>query len=240
MVQEYEAYNASHGAVMKPDRIFAIVVMCLTLSGCAPVSRPDPVPPDRCWSDLDQLGERTRFYPNVDENQALNAAERLLRLAGRDDMKIERSGHSLAAEFHRERRFYLFLVAHSATVWDHWIVATRPEADGIRVCAQVRGQTFTDTFVFGAEPVTNAVYPTKAIERDPGKRFKPPAHAYPVDYDTFWARLDFLLGRNPVWASCPSNGSGVIRNNTIRGRKELNPLCHTQVDDPSPPDAGSQ
>lgn len=217
-----------------------LAVMPLALlSGCTSVSRPYPVPPDRCWTDRNQLDERTRFYPNVDEKQALDAGERLLRLAGRDDMKIDRSPHSLAAEFHRERRFYLFLVAHNATVWDHWIIATRPEGDGVRVCAQARGQTFTDTFVLGAEPVTNAIYPANATERDPGKFFKPPAQAYPVDYDTFWGRLDFLLGRNPVWASCPSD-AGVIRSNTIRGRKELNPLCHTLVDDPSPPDADGQ
>jgi len=220
---------------MKPALIRAIVATSLALlSGCASVARPYPAPPDRCWTDRDQLGERTRFYPHMNENQALDAAAHLLSLAGRDDMKIVRSPHSLAAEFHRERRFYLFLVAHSATVWDHWIVATRPEADGVRVCVQVRGQTFTDTFVLGAEPMTNAIYPANTAERDPEKRFKPPAHAYPVDFDTFWARLDYLLGLNPVWASCPSDGSSVLRNNTIRGRKELNPLCHTLVDDPSP------
>lgn len=224
------------GTAMKAELILAIVAMSLTLlPGCASVVRPYPAPPDRCWTDQGQLDERTRFYANVDENQALDAAEHLLRLAGRDDMKMERSRHSLAAEFHRERRFYLFLVAHSATVWDHWTVATRVEADGIRVCVQVRGQTFTDTFVLGAEPVTNAIYPANATERKPGKFFKPPAHAYPIDYETFWARLDYLLGRNPVWASCPAV-SGVISNNTTRGRKEVNPLCHTLVTDPSAPD----
>lgn len=219
---------------MKPNLTRALVVIALALvSGCASVSRPYPVAPDRCWSDREQLDERTRFYPNVDEAQALAAGERLLKLAGRDDMTITRSPHSLAGEFHRQRSFYLFLVAHSASVWDHWNVATRQEADGVRVCVQMRGQTFSDTFVLGAEPVTNAIYPASATERDPGKRFKPPAHAYPVDYDTYWARLEHLLGLTPAWANCPAGG--LVRNNATRGRKEVNPLCHSLIDDASAP-----
>ncbi len=221
---------------MKPNLTRALVVIALALvSGCASVSRPYPVPPDRCWTDREQLGERTRFYPNVDEAQALAAGERLLRLAGSDDMTIVRSQHSLAGEFHRQRWFYLFLVAHNATVWDHWAVATRQETDGVRVCVQVRGQIFTDTFVLGAEPMTNAVYPASSVEREPGKFFKPPANAYPVDYDTFWARLDHLLGLSPTWASCPAGD--LVRNNALRGRKEVNPLCHSLVDDAAPRDA---
>jgi hypothetical protein len=221
---------------MKQDRLLVTVVMTLALlSGCASVSRPVPLAPDHCWTEQDPSGARTRFYPNVDENQALLAAERLLQLAGGDDMRIKRSQHTLSAEFHRESRFYLFLVAHQSSVWDHWIVAARPEAGGVRVCVQVRGQYFTDTFVLGAEPMTNAVYPANATERDPGKSFKPPARAYPVDFDTFWARLGYLLGLDPAWASCPSGGSGGIRTSSTRSRPELNPLCHALVDDPPPP-----
>jgi hypothetical protein len=222
---------------MQPCLIRAIIVVIplILISGCASVSRPVPPAPSRCWAEPDQLEARTRLYPGVEENQALLAADRLLRLSGQDDMKIERSPHSITAEFHRERWFYLFLVAHRASVWDHWLIATRPEADGTRVCVQVRGQTFTDTFVLGAEPITNAVYPAHAVERNPGKFFKPPAHAYAVDFDTFWARLDYFLGLTPDWASCPSGGSGGVRNHPTRGRLEVNPLCHSLVDDPSPP-----
>jgi hypothetical protein len=222
---------------MKPGLMLALVVIPVVLmSGCASVSRPSPVAAEQCWTDPEQRGERIRRYPMVTEGQALDAAERLLRLAGGDDMKIVRAQHSLSAEFHRERVFYLFLVAHSASVWDHWNIATRRETDGVRVCVQVRGQTFSDTFVLGAEPVTNAVYPASAAERDPGKRFKPPAHAYPVNHDTFWARLNYLLGLDSAWANCPS--SGIVRPHATRGREEVNPLCHTLVDDPSAPGTG--
>lgn len=219
---------------MKPGLMPALVVIPLALmSGCASVSRPYPVAPEQCWTDPEQRGERIRHFPALTEDQALDAAGRLLRLAGGDDMKIVRAQHSLRAEFHRERVFYLFLVAHSASVWDHWNVATRPQADGVGVCVHVRGQRFSDTFVLGAEPVTNAVYPASATERDLRKRFKPPAHAYPVDFDTFWARLDYLLGLAPAWADCPAGKH--IRTHATRGRKEVNPLCHPLVDDRAPP-----
>lgn len=224
---------------MKLSLMFALAVIPLAqLAGCASVSRPYPVATERCWTDREQREERIRHYPAVTEDRILGAAERLLRLAGGDDMNIVRAQHSLSAEFHRERMVYLFLVAHSASVWDHWNVATRQEADGVRVCVQMRGQTFTDTFVLGAEPMTNAVYPASATERDPGKRFKPPAHAYPVDFDTFWSRLDYLLGLSTAWANCPSGG--LVRTHAARGRKELNPLCHTLVDDPSAPGVDRQ
>lgn len=219
---------------MKPGLMLALVALAL-MSGCASVSRPYPVAAEHCWTDPEQRGERIRHYPTVTEDRALDAAERLMRLAGGDDMKIVRTQHSLSGEFHRERVFYLFLVAHSASVWDHWNVATRQQTDGVRVCVHVRGQTFSDTFVLGAEPVTNAVYPASATERDPGKRFKPPARAYPVNYDTFWARLEYLLGLDPAWANCPS--SSIVRPHPARGREEVNPLCHTLVDDPSAPGA---
>ena len=82
--------------------------------------------------------------------------------------------------------------------------------------------------------MTNVVYPANAIERNPGKLFKPPARAYPVDLDTFWARLGYFLGLNPEWANCPPGDSGGAHT-TMRGRLEMNPLCHSLADDPSPP-----
>ena len=194
-----------------------------------------PVASGHCWTEHDQIDERTRFYSGVAESQALRAAERLLHLAGKDDMVIRHSKQGITAEYHRESWFYAFLFAHQSSVWDHWIVTTRSEDSGVRLCVQVRGQYFTDTFVLGAEPMTNAVYPANATERDPGKNFKPPARAYPIDFDMFWARLEYLMGINPAWASCPSGSSGGILKNEIRGRMEFNPLCHSLVDDPSPP-----
>jgi hypothetical protein len=218
---------------MKRKLMWVMLAMHLgLLSGCASVSRPAPITVERCWSDPEQSVERTRFYPEVEERQALQAATQLLRLAGKDDMKIQPFEHHISAEFHRQTMIYLFLVAHRSEVWDHWIVATRPAPDGVWICVHVLGQYFSDTFVLGAEPVTNAVYPAATTERDPGQGFKPRARAYPVDFDTFWARLDYLLGLNPVWAPCPAGGG--IRKSEARKQSEINPLCHALADDPPP------
>lgn len=219
---------------MSPVLAIAIASLIL-ISGCASISRPLPMASGQCWTDHNQMEDRIRFYSNVSESQVLRAAERLLQLTGKDDMLIWHSKQGISAEYHRESWFYAFLVAHQSSVWDHWIVTTRPEAAGIQVCVQVRGQFFSDTFVLGAEPVTNAVYPANATERDPGKNFKPPAKAYPINFDTFWARLEYLMGIIPTWASCPSGCSGGILKNKIRGRVEFYPLCHSLIDDPSPP-----
>lgn len=213
----------------------AFVLLLAMLSGCASVSHPRPIAPEACWTDQEQLRERIRTYPTVTEDQVLRASERLLQLSGGAQMKIERAPHSIVGEFNRDRFFYAFLVAHNASVWEHWLVASKSDTQGVRVCAHVVGQYFTDTLIFGAEPMHNAIYPASAIEPDPGKRFKPPAQSYPVDYDTFWARLEYLLGLNSVWASCPQGSSNGIVNHPTRGRLEMNPLCHALADDTSPP-----
>lgn len=211
--------------------VFAILLGFL--QGCATVSR-SPLPHRECWSDPEQLTERSRSLPGATEHQALDAAERLLRLTWGVNAKIARSLHGLQADIRRDRRFYLFLVAYQGVVDETWTIATRPEAGGANVCVQVQGQFITDTFVLGAEPVTNLVYPATATA-PPRGRFLPPAQPLAVDFDTFWARLDYLLGLRADWTACPSNAP---HTSAARGRKEFNPLCHALADDPAAPASG--
>lgn len=212
-----------------------ILLLFALLAGCASVTRPRPIAPEACWTNPEQFDERTRAYAGVTEAQALRASERLLTLSGGVQMNIQRAPHGIAAEFKRDRHFYAFLVAYSASVWEHWVVSTKPGVDGVGVCAQVVGQYFTDTFIFGAEPMRNVVYPASATEPDPGRGFKPPARAYPVDYDTFWGRLEYLLGLNADWARCPQSSVDGIVNHPARGQLGMNPLCHALADDPLAP-----
>lgn len=214
-----------------------LAVLITALPACTSVSRPWPVAQDRCWSDEEQSIERTRFFAKVEAQQALDAAARILQLAGKDEMRVERYPGSVSAEYHHQSTVYLFLVAHHSEVWDRWSVFTQPSAEGTWVCVQVTGQYFTDTFVLGAEPITNAVYPASTTERDPGKGFKPRAQAYPVNYDTFWERMEYLLGAKPKWAACPAGGP--IAKHVERGRMEINPLCHVLRDE-APAQAGGR
>lgn len=204
------------------------------LSGCWTVSRL-PFPLRECWSDPEQLTERSRSLPGVTERQALEAAERLLRLTWGEDAKIIRSPHTLSADIHRDRTFYLILVAYRGIVDEAWTIAMRPEAGGVSVCVQVQGQYIADTFVLGAEPITNVIYPSSATERSRG-RFLPPAQPVTVDFDTFWARLDYLVGLNGGWTACPSSGP---HKSATRGRTEFDPLCNALASDPAPPPPGA-
>lgn len=212
----------------------AILLISLgSLGGCAAVPRPPaPVSAETCWSNEEQSIERTRFFAGVDEQQALQAAERILLRAGKDDMKISHLPHGVSAEFHRRSMVYLFLVAHSAEVWDRWIVSTRSAGNGVWICVHVNGEYFSDTFVLGAEPMTHAVYPASAVDPSPGSRLKPPARSYPVDYDTFWQRMEYLFGLRDAWTGCKPGG--VIKRHETRARLEMDPLCH--VLDEAPPD----
>lgn len=209
--------------------LIAAIILGL-LPGCGTVSRPY-FPQRDCWSDPEQIDERSRSFPGINEAQALEAAEHLLRLTWGDDAKIVRSAQQLSADIRRERRFYLFLVAYRGSIDEAWTVATRPEAGGTSVCAQVHGQYIADTFVLGAEPVTHLIYPATATETSRG-RFLPPAQPHAVDFDTFWARLDYLTGLTNAWAACPSS---TPRKSAARSRMEFNPLCHALANDPAPP-----
>lgn len=210
--------------------IAAAAMLMGCLSGCWTIS-PSPHPLHECWSDPEQLAERSRSLAGVGEDRALDAAERLLRAAWGEDAKVRRSPHGFTATVRRERTFYLFLVAHRAMVDEAWAVATRPEAGGTALCAQVQGQYVSDAFVLGAEPVTNVIYPATATEHS-RPRFLPPAQPLAIDFDTFWGRLDYLAGLQAAWPACPGSGP---RQNPARGRVEFDPLCQPLADDPGPP-----
>lgn len=207
-----------------------VAILLGFLAGCWTVSR-SPLPLLECWSNPEQLAERSRTLRGVTEHQALEAAERLLRLTWGEDAKIIRSPHKLSADIRRDRWFYLFLVAYLGIVDKAWTITTRPEPGGASVCVQVRGQYLTDTFVLGAEPITNLIYPATATESSRG-RFLPPAQPLAVDFDTFWARLDYLVGLKVRWTACPSTAP---RKSAAHGRTEFDPLCHSLTSDPAPP-----
>jgi hypothetical protein len=212
-----------------PVAILAALLGALT--GCWPVAR-STLPFRDCWFDAEQLAERSRMLRGVTEEQALDAAERLLRLTWAEDAKITRAPHQLSAEVRRDRFFYLFLVSYRGIADEAWSIATRPEPGGTSVCVQLRGQYLTDTFVLGAEPVTNVIYPATATERSRGY-FVPAAQRVALDFDTFWARLEYLAGSRTVWKACSSSGP---HENGARGRTEFDPLCHRLADDGRAPD----
>jgi hypothetical protein len=212
-----------------PVAILAVLLGALT--GCWPVAR-STLPFRDCWSDPEQLAERSRVLRGVTEERVLDAAERLLRLTWAEDAKIVRAPHALSAEVRRDRFFYLFLVAYRGIADEAWSIAARPGPGGTSVCVQLRGQYLTDTFVLGAEPVTNVVYPVSATERSRGQ-FVPRARPLAVDYDTFWARLGYLAGSRMDWAACSASGP---HENEARGRTEFDPLCHRLAGDSREPE----
>jgi hypothetical protein len=215
---------------MRTIKALIVVIVSGLLSGCWNVSRLPP-PQRECWSNPEQLSERVRSLPGVAEHQVLEMAERLLRLTWREDVKIIRSPHRLTAEVRRDRSFYLFLVAYRGIADESWTIATRPEPDGTGVCVQLQGQYLTDTFVLGAEPITSLIYPATMTAQAHG-HFLPRAQPIAVGFDTFWARLDYLLGLKQGWTACRSSGP---RRNETYGRTEFDPLCHSLADDSGQP-----
>ncbi|MTI63792.1 hypothetical protein [Methylophaga sp.] len=206
------------------------MMLLIFLSGCGTVARSLP-PKHSCWSDQEQLSERTRTYSEISQQQLLDVAESLLKLSWKSDVEVSKSRHTLTAKIRSDSWFYLFLVAYFGVVDEFWLITTRPDAAGVNVCVQIQGQYLTDTYVLGAEPVTHVVYPVSAVKRPQGP-FTPPAEAMAIDFGTIWARMDYLLGLRSDWLACSSNGP---HKNPTRDRMEFDPFCHNLIASPARP-----
>lgn len=210
----------------------AIVAILLgPLLGCSQVSRLQ-LPHRECWSDPEQLSERVRSFRDVTELQVLEGTERLLRLTWGKDVKVIRSLHKLSAHAHRFRLFLLPpFFGYDRTSDESWTIVTRPELNGVVMCVQIQGQSVSESYVYGWDSMTNLIYPATVIEQSRG-HFLPRGQPIAINLDTFWARLDYLLGQKEAWTACRS--SGPCRNEA-RNRMEFDPLCHSLGDDPEPP-----
>lgn len=162
-------------------RIVAIIICSLLLSSC--VSTKPPLSRDE-W-----LRMTTRTYEGVTKEQVLTAAERLFRLADGNDFMIAHSEEGFVAS--RNWSVYLVLAASFGTdVWQ--LRAAEYGTTGTKVSVSVSTQVGTVGAVAtgsgGAAPMTT------------------PAAGGAVNgtaiYELFWARMDYLLGRSPVWMDC--------------------------------------
>lgn len=186
----------------------AIVSGCATTS-MGPSSRED-------WDST-----HVRTYENVTPRQVQDAAEQILKLADKD-FTFEYPDSGLIAT--RKWMFYVVISASSGT--DYWTVETKPEGAATRVVVRVTRAAST----IMASPVIGGQGVASMASGTPG---------FPLEqralYKLFWDRMDYFLGKNPVWTTCDSFKER-IKVEFPRGwdRGAMDTLCAINTDDRLP------
>jgi len=161
------------------SRKIVIILCCVALAGC--VSQP-------VLSRDEWLNLTNRTYESVNKEQAIAAAEKLLRLADGNDFLIVHNDDGFVAT----RNWSVYLVLAASVGSDTWVVRTSEISNGTRVSISVGTQMGSVTGV-----------PTGGSTAAP---FTTPTVAGGVNgtalYDVFWARMDYLLGRREIWMTC--------------------------------------
>lgn len=159
------------------------VIACLGLAGCAWLQ-----PRSAQWQD-----QYVRIYRGVSIDEALDAADRVFRLADRD-FRVERRDGALSAT----RAYPLISGMATQNGYDRWSVTATRQADGAtRVETRIVREADVDVLlpVVGGSRAAGGTMPsTPAADKPLTAVFA---------YRLFYARLDrLLLGRSVPWLTC--------------------------------------
>lgn len=178
-----------------------IALFVMLLSGCA-------APPPQ-MSREEWLAMAQRDYAGVTKDQALSAAEKLLRLADGDDFQITHTEEGISAT----RNWLAYLVIAAASGTDFWAIKATSIKDGVRVSMQVNTQSQAVTPM--ATSGSNWTATTMPMSGSPVTGT--------AIYDVFWSRLDYLLGKTTQWMTCEAADERV-RQKITWGNNEA--LCN--------------
>lgn len=164
----------------------ALALIASVLAGCATQPRLLTA------NEMSTVTHRT--FPGVTTEQALSAAERVLRLADGDDFAIDRDPDGLMAT----RNWTVYFVLGFVTGTDNWIFKARPVEGGTDV-----------TFAVGSVAQPSPARQTSRRSDDPRPRVMGTTHEGTAIYDLVWARMAYLLGQRDSWMSCAESAARV-------------------------------
>ena len=194
----------------------AIACGVLALAGCA--STPGPM------SDQRREVVASRVYPDATVSEALDAVERLLRLADGDDFRITRRGGAVEAE--RDWTSWYFVGGSSGT--DRWRVGASDVDGGVAVTAEVRRRTDPPP---GAVDASGPAAPSSSDAPPESREFR--RANGPALFWLFHQRMGYLLGETEDWYTCEGMRDLVESRDGLWG--DLGPLCgRTSVQDSIP------
>lgn len=196
-------------------RGIVLVLVALLLSAC--------MPPKKQMTRQEWLSVTTRDYAGVTVDQALEAAERLLRLADGDDFSVVHSANELGAT----RQWLVYVVLAAVSGIDTWRVRAIEVPGGVRVTTQV-------------STLSGAVTPM-ATTGSAWTATTMPQQGALIDgnglYTLFYQRLDYLLGKSDTWPDC-SVAYKWQEEKVVWGNIE--PLCNSfNIEDAKPSEVAS-
>ena len=169
-----------------------LAVTGVLAAGCADVPR-----------DLtrdEYLAMVSRTYENVTAEDAIAAAEQVLRLSDADF-----GFRHLEDGFEASRNWLVYAIFAGSTGTDTWTVSATPVTSGVKVEVRI-----SRTSAAGIIPVPMGTFQVEL----------------PVVYDFFWGQLDWMLGARADWPLCPDSGEsqdllcGVTTENRTPGEEE--------------------
>lgn len=183
------------------NRIALLLIALVSLTACA-------APPKQLTRN-EWLNATSRTYAGVSKEQALDAVEKLLRLADGSDFNIMHTDSGISAT--RPWISYAVIVAVSGT--DYWDIRATPVDGGVKVSVRVTTQS-QDTM-----PMQMGDDMMVMNSANPGA----PAYGVAV-YDVFFARLDYLLGKGGAWMTC-KDADERVKSGATWGNNEA--LCNS-------------
>lgn len=145
-----------------------ILISILIFTGCVPKQ---PQLTRQQWINI-----TSHTYTGITKEQAINAAEKVLRLADGDDFLIVHN----ESGFHASRNWVVYIVIGAAMGTDYWkIVVTEKREESINVEVQISTQMNTIASAMEGRPVNGTAI-----------------------YDLFWSRFEYLIKKNNNWLTC--------------------------------------
>lgn len=193
-------------------RITTALLLLLVLTACVSIAQP---PQSR--AEWEQLHIHT--FPDKTSTEALDAAERVLRLAD-DEFTFDYPPGQLVGT----RPWLTYMVITAAMGTDYWRITAKPSDHGAVVTVQISraAGVVAPSPVVGAAGTTGIGVMSTSM---PGRpiQFSPP-------YDLFWLRLEHQLGLRDKWTSCDEFKDAMDGAN----KAGLDVLCSVNTDDKAP------
>ena len=184
--------------------VIALLLGAIVLAGCAAPVRKE-------LSREEWLSVTRHTFPSVTKDQAITAAEHVLKLADGDDVRVVHTEEGFVAT----RPWSMYLVIAAQFGVDTWDV--RVSQDGAN--ANVR---------LGVASQGHMMMPLPTAGGDTSAGTMPGMGGAAVNgtaiYDLFWARMAYLLGQRDTWMSCAESDARV-KAGTVWGMNEA--LCNS-------------
>lgn len=175
----------------------------LFLQGCASGPRKE-------LSREEWIATTSRTYSGVTREQAIAAAERVLRLADGDDFQIVHNQDG----FDAVRDWTAFAVIVLVTGKDYWSIRVMEQPGGVKMTVQ--SSVTADT----TAPTPTTTKGTWVATSSPSGAGGRPVDG-PALYELFFSRVDFLVGLSPRWVACDEANARVDNGATWGANRAL-------------------